>query len=350
VPKELNVLHVSTPQSWRGGEQQLAYLVSHLQKLKVPQSLMVPSQSVMEGYCQKQNLPYCSAPKKGGLPFGFAKALSQYAKANQATLLHAHDSHAHTACILATVFYGLKLPIIVSRRVDFKVGKSWFSRYKYNHPLVKRILCVSEAIKDIMATCIKRPERLQVVYSGVDLGKFPAQAPGLLRKEFGLSPDVPLIGNVAALADHKDHFFIIGAGELKENLEHYALAKNLQEVVSFTGFRKDVNQLLPELDAFLFTSKTEGLGTSVLDAFTAKVPVVATAGGGIPELVKHQETGLLASVKDAEALAKHLQLLFSDAALRAKLTENALGFVKDFAKENTAEQTLGVYEAVLTLP
>lgn len=325
---------------------------------------MVPSQSVMEGFCKTENLAYRAAPKKGGLPFGFAKALSRYAKTNRATLLHAHDSHAHTACILATVFYGLQLPIVLSRRVDFKVGKSWFSRYKYNHPLVKRILCVSEAIAAIMAQCIKNPERLQVVYSGVDLAKFPAQAPGLLRKEFGLLPDVPLIGNVAALADHKDHFtfldiveilqrqkfkghfFIIGAGEKREALEMYCHAKNLQEVVTFTGFRKDVNQLLPELDAFLFTSKTEGLGTSVLDAFAAKVPVVATAGGGIPELVKHQQTGLLAPVKDAPALAQHLQLLFSDDLLRAKLTKNAWDFVQGFAKEKTAEKTLAIYKEV----
>ncbi len=359
------ILHVSTPQSWRGGEQQLAYLMEELERLGITPLAMTPTGSALSRFCQQKQWQHQTALKKGGLPLSFAKALSLYANQKQVNVVHAHDSHAHTACILAATFWGLKLPVVLSRRVDFPVGQSALSRYKYNHPQVKQILCVSEAIQEIVRPSIQRPERLKVVYSGVDLQKFPTTAPGHLRKEFGLSPDIPLIGNVAALADHKDHFtflrtakllinqgfkahfFIIGDGELRAELEAFSQAENLQEQVTFTGFRANVTELLPELDYFLFTSKTEGLGTSILDAFAAKVPVVATAGGGIPELVKHQETGLLAPVKDADLLAKHLQKLISNDSLRDKLTKNALKWVQKFSKKETARQTLLSYQELL---
>ena len=79
---------------------------------------------------------------------------------------------------------------------------------------------------------------------------------------------------------------------------------------------------MPELDAFLITSETEGLGTSVIDAFVCKVPVVATNAGGIPELVKHKETGLLAEVKDAKTLADNINLLFSDSINLEEMAKN----------------------------
>ena len=73
-----------------------------------------------------------------------------------------------------------------------------------------------------------------------------------------------------------------------------------------TGFRKDIPKILPELDIFLFSSKTEGLGTSLLDAFACQVPVVATNAGGVPELIIHEKTGLLSPTKDPQSLAKNV--------------------------------------------
>lgn len=67
------------------------------------------------------------------------------------------------------------------------------------------------------------------------------------------------------------------------------LLKKLKDNIHFTGFRNDINELLPELNLFLMTSKTEGLGTTILDAFAAQVPVVATQAGGIPEIVQHEK-------------------------------------------------------------
>lgn len=361
-------MHVSTPQTWRGGEQQVAYLATELRKLHQNQVLMVAQGSAMERFCANEGLVHHAAPKKSSMPFGFARQLAHWAKHHEASLVHAHDSHAHTACIIAVVFFGLKAPIVLSRRVDFKVGKSWLSRFKYNHRQIKKILCVSGAIKAVMMQCIKRTERLEVVYSGVDTGKFPREIPGILRKEYQIDESTPLVGNVAALADHKDYFtfvdtvkllvergvkaafFIIGDGPQREEITAYVNALGLQKHIIFTGFRKNISHILPELDLLLFTSKMEGLGTTILDAWSAGVPVVATAGGGIPELVKHGETGLLAEVKNPEACAEHVMHLLTNPQERKAIINAAQTKVQSFSKEVTAQKTLDVYHSVSALP
>src|SRR5690606_9935052 len=123
------------------------------------------------------------------------------------------------------------------------------------------------------------------VHSGIDPRRFAAGADGRLHRELGLDPAVPLVGNVAALAPHKDlftfirmaallharnpavRFVLIGGGALRAKLEQAASAQGLDGIVHFTGFREDVDRLLPELDVMAMTSRTEGLGTSILDAF-----------------------------------------------------------------------------------
>ncbi len=109
----------------------------------------------------------------------------------------------------------------------------------------------------------------------------------------------------------------------------------------------DIPKILPELDVFLITSETEGLGTSVIDAFVCEVPVVATKAGGIPELVKHKTTGLLAEVKDAKVLADHINLLFSGSIDLKEITNNQQELLTEFTREVTAEKTLIEYYSIL---
>ena len=99
---------------------------------------------------------------------------------------------------------------------------------------------------------------------------------------------------------------------------------------------------------FLMTSETEGLGTSILDAFAAKVPVVATAAGGIPEMIIHKKTGMLAPIKDAENLARNVNELLANANLRAELIAGAYQHLQSFSKEQTALKTLEIYKEILS--
>lgn len=95
------------------------------------------------------------------------------------------------------------------------------------------------------------------------------------------------------------------------------------------------------------TSNEEGLGTSVLDAFLAGPAVVATAAGGIPEMVIHERTGLLAPVGDATALAIQIERLIKNGELKKQVVSGAAEKVKHFSKEATASKTFAIYQEVL---
>jgi glycosyltransferase involved in cell wall biosynthesis len=170
---------------------------------------------------------------------------------------------------------------------------------------------------------------------------------------------------VAALTLEKDHltfvdtaarvlasgfdarFIAIGDGRLRDEIARRVRQRGLEGRVVLAGFRADIAAILPELDLLLFTSRQEGLGSSLLEAFACRVPVVATAAGGIPEIVVDGETGLLAPVGDAAALAERVRRVLGDPALRATLVEGGVRRLEDFGVDRMAERTLAVYREVL---
>ncbi|MCC6839617.1 MAG: glycosyltransferase family 4 protein [Flavobacteriales bacterium] len=359
------VIHLSTARTWRGGEQQVAYLVEELHTMGAAQLVVCASGSPMESFCNKIGMAHRTLGFRASFDPLNARRLAGIARTWRADLLHTHDSHGHTAAILANTLFGMHLPLVVSRRVDFPISSSFSARWKYGHSSVKRILCVSDAINAMTAPALKRPGVLRTVHSGIDPARFAAGADGRLRTALHLDPGVPLVGNVAALAPHKDlftfirmaavvhaqapgvRFVLIGEGELRARLEAAAQQAGLGAVLQFTGFRKDVDRLLPELDVMAMTSRTEGLGTSILDAFAARVPVVATAAGGIPELITDGETGLLRPVGDDAALAQAVIAVLHDRALRDRLVQGATAKLQGFTRQATARATLHEYHSVL---
>lgn len=355
------VLHVSTALSWRGGEQQLAYLLGELND-EIDQFVLCAKGSAMETYCQKNGVNYFAVKKSSGFDLHFAKTLKKLCRDLEIDLCHLHDAHAHTFAIIAS-YLGNQTPLVLSRRVDFPIKNNFSSKLKYNHPNIKKILCVSKKIKEITAPDIKDKSKLEVVYSGIDLEKFTKRN-NKIRNELQLSEDIFLIGNTSALADHKDyftfldvaekviakedkvHFVIFGNGPLEEKIKAYAKSKRLNHKLTFLGYRADIPEVLADLDIFLITSKTEGLGTSIIDAFACEVPVVATAAGGIPELVENDKSGLLCPVKDVDCLTNNVKRLIQDQSLAKKLKKEAGKKVKLFSKQQTAKDTLKYYTEI----
>jgi len=117
---------------------------------------------------------------------------------------------------------------------------------------------------------------------------------------------------------------LIGDGPLRGDLQARAARLGIAERVFFAGWRDDVPAWLSALDVLAMTSITEGLCTTILDAMAAGVPVVATAAGGIPELVADGQTGYLAPVGDVAAIARHLEHALADPEqARARATRAA---------------------------
>ena len=380
----LHIVHLSTPKNWRGGEQQIAYLTTELDKNhneEIKQTVLSPQNSLLSDFIKnytreniaKKNLTTLDVQVlEGKSKFGQARFLAHFCKKNKVNIVHLHDAHAHTIAVLSSVFFKNKANFVLSRRVDFPVKNNFFSKYKYNHSSIRKIVCVSDKIKEITAPSITDTTKLITIHSGIDLIKFektPLKT-NTLKQEYHLEDDTLLIGNVAALAPHKDYitfletakilitklekqsqkirFLLIGKEDGAENdIEDWLKQnENIRNYFILTGFRTDIPTILKELDVFLFTSQTEGLGTSILDAFASKVIVVATAAGGIPESVIHNKTGLLSPIKNTVSLAENVEKVINDKALQMRLIENASLHLQNFTKENTAKKTLEIYRSL----
>ena len=360
----MKILHLSSEKTWRGGEQQIAYLIEELSQQGVKNLVACRKNSAFEDYCKRKELRYFSLPFSNSLDFRTAAALKKICKSEAPNLMHLHSSKSHGIAVLSG-WIGNRTPMVLSRRVDFPLKKNWLSQQKYNHSNIRRILCVSDAIKAMVQEGIRDQDKATTVYSGIDLKKFATTKGTSLRTRFNIPENFFLVGNTSAIAPHKDYYtfvntveelekahfpayyFIIGSGPLEQEIKAYVEEKGLDKKIIFTGFLSNINEVLPELDLFLMTSKTEGLGTSLLDAFACKVPVVATAAGGIPEIVQHKKTGLLAPVGNSIALSQEVQQLLQSPNLRGTLVKNAYQLVQQFDKNVTAQKTLEIYRKVL---
>lgn len=359
----MKVIHLSAEKTWRGGEQQIAYLLEELNSLGIDQLVVCRKNSSFEKYCIEQKINHKSLRFKNQFDVSSSLHLSKIAKEYQADIIHIHSSHAHAIAVWS-YYLGNKTNMVLSRKVDFPISKNVLSKIKYNCPGIKKIICVSNAIKEIMQRDILEKDKCITVYDGIDLNKFNTSKKDKLRLEYQLSNDTKIIASTAALADHKDYptfisavkhiqhklkakYFIIGDGPMKEEIVELVKEHQLENDIIFTGFRTDVQEILPGVDVFVLSSKTEGLGSSILDAFACKVAVACTNAGGIKEIVENEKTGLISEVGDAVQLAKNIQRLCDDEALRTELINNAFLNVQHFDKKKMAEQTLEVYKQII---
>jgi glycosyltransferase involved in cell wall biosynthesis len=238
-------------------------------------------------------------------------------------------------------------------------------------PFTHCALTVSETQRQAGARLrVLDAERSRTIYSGIDFAKLDAAAaPAVTRAKLGLPPDAPLIifaGRldpskaphllVAAFSqvaqEHPDaRLLLAGDGELRAALEAQVRALGLAARVHLLGFRDDVPDLLRAADVFAFSSLWEMLGRALTEAMLLGKAVVAPALNGIPEIVRHGETGLLYEAGQSGQLAQHLGHLLANAAERERLGANARRLTRPMFDVNVMVARIEqVYEELLPTP
>jgi len=359
------ILHINTAKTWRGGEQQLFYLAVGLRNKKISQIVVGQPGSELEKKCKDEGLPFEPVKILAELDIFAAKKIGKIVEKHNVRLIHTHTAKAHTIGLLVKRNFP-ELKLVVSRRVDFHVSHNWFSKKKYLSPANDLFVCVSKKIKEVLLMDGLPNEKVVTIHSGIDLARFKKKKnSSALVKEFHIDKDTVVIGNIAALVDHKDQrtllkaiakiqtekkykFFIVGDGELKQDLAKLAKNLNIEDKVVFTGFRTEVLEFLNLFDIFTLTSKEEGLGTSVLDAMASGLPVIATLGGGIGEMLVSEKGALVAEVGDSDALAIHYKSLIEDKEKRIRFGQFNKEYVKKFSIEETIRKTIQVYYSMLS--
>ncbi|MBA7510030.1 N-acetyl-alpha-D-glucosaminyl L-malate synthase [subsurface metagenome] len=355
------VLHIDSAKTWRGGQQQVLYLAKRL--TDYDNVIACPPQSPLAERAKAIGLKVLPVQMHGEWDLLAVCKLKKIIRKNSIDIAHLHSSHAHALGLLAAKSSG-NCKVVLSRRVDFPIKKNILSRAKYSN--VDRIIAISERVKRVLVTDGLPEEKIDVVYSGVDIQRFQNVKANRLISELTPNRDKLIIGNIAALTWDKDHkslieaarivvdefseviFLIAGEGPLRREIEILIKKFNLKEKVKLLGFRQDIPEILSVLDLFVLSSSWEGLGTSLLDAFASRVPVVATNVGGIPEIVRDGVNGILVPPGNPDALAGAVISLLKNRDLARQMAEEGFRLVKEkFSIERMVEETRKIYDRLV---
>ena len=233
----------------------------------------------------------------------------------------------------------------------------------------KKIIAISQAVKDnLVKDFAVSAEKIELIHNGVDVDRFGSALscqPSVIRNELGLG-DGPVIGIIGRLSDVKGHIYlikamqavskqfpqaqllIVGEGKMEILLKKLVANLGLEKKVIFIPSCDDTAKILQVIDVFAMPSLKEGLGLSLIEAMAAGLAVVGTNIGGIVNLIKDQENGLLVPVQDAQALAQAIILLLKEPKKRKILGGHARSFIaKNFSLEEMVTQTERFYAKCL---
>jgi glycosyltransferase involved in cell wall biosynthesis len=367
-PRSIFSIHIDTARSWRGGQNQVLVTVMGMRAMG-HRTMLVAHPGGELRQRAKEGLDLIPLAPKTEMDLSAAWRLSRVIKRLKPDVIHAHDPHgvAMAGLALSMSTQLAKPPLIASRRVDFHLRGGRMSRWKYRQ--VDFFICASEAIRLMLVADGVPDTRTCTVHEGIDIERVDSAPPAKLHEELWLPHHAPLVGNVAALTPHKGQrhlveaaalvvrqvpdarFIIAGEGELRESLTRQIKEHHLEKHVMLTGFRPDVLSLHKAFDVFVMSSITEGLGTSLLDAMAAGKPTVASATGGIPEVVLDGVTGILVPPRDHAAMAAAIAKLLNDAALRERMgAAGRARAVERFSADRMLKETLSVYRRVAMHP
>lgn len=257
--------------------------------------------------------------------------LTDYFRSEAIDVVNTHSSRDSWLAGFAARRAGVPL-VIKTRHISARVSRGWLTRLAYQH-LHDFIITTSDGIaRDMVYFNGYDPARISAVPTGVDFSRYENIAPHRgLREELGLPADAMLVGMVSVLRSWKGHpdflraarevkkqfpkafFIIVGEGPRRPHIEGEVLRMGLEDFIFLIGHRDEVGQILGDLDVFVLPSyANEGVPQALLQALAMERPVVATAVGGIPEVVTTEVHGLLCEPNNPKSLAAAIQRILQD--------------------------------------
>lgn len=226
-------------------------------------------------------------------------------------------------------------------------------------------LGVSRAVADYLQSVGISPDKIRTIYNGApELRPIDQQERNTLRRELGWSPDDLVVGTVSRLddevkrvsdlitalsivSDARLRLLIVGEGPDRPALERLAASVADKSDIRFVGHHVDLAPLYGSMDIFALASAREAFGLAIVEAMNAGLPVVATTAGGIPEVVAHGETGLLALPRRPDLLAEHLSNLAASSELRATMGDRGRTRAKRFSEARYVQEIESLYRELL---
>ena len=249
--------------------------------------------------------------------------------------------HAHLefASILAATFKRATNAPLVATLHTTEVPQGWtrssarlWMMYRALDLQASAVICLTQLAKQHLRQNTLRHAPIEVLPNGIELAAYdapPHMGRAQIRAAFGIPDDAPLVISVAVLRAGKGmdllvdafatlrqtvgdaHLLIVGEGPERALVADRIARHDLGDVVHMAGFRKDVADLLRAADVFVLPTLMDALPTVIMEAMAARLPIVASATGGIPEMIKDGHDGLLVPPGNVDALAKAMTQFFT---------------------------------------
>jgi len=308
----VKILQVNTEKTWRGGERQTLYTLESLIVQGVDCQLMTLQGSLMHKRAIAMGISIIAVES-------MTDALKKLSNLKgRFDCIHAQTGKSHTQCILTKLFH--QTPVVYTRRVDF-VPVGLLTRLKYR--FTDKVVSISNAISSILDKS-GMYSNSPIISSAVKGKELDIKRALELKESLGIQDGVKIIGLISALEPHKDPIIALktiyelqkvrqdfavlhfGNGVLFDQVSDTIKELSLDQLYFQMGHHENVEDYFSIMDVFLMTSKEEGLGSSVLDAFNYEVRVVSTNAGGLNDLVK--DRGFLCNIGDIQCLSHGLSL------------------------------------------
>jgi len=369
LKENLKILHLSAARNWGGGENHIENLCRELKELE-PSALnfiLCVKNTSFHNKLKGSDFKFQAAPMLIKFDLRYVYKILKLVKKYHIDLIHIHDSTALTLAVMATKLAKLP-PFILSKKTSFPIKERPRTLYKYNHPQIQKIFCVSEKTKLITSQSVKDSSKLVTIYHGTATNGV-GQNKLNLREKLNIPENKIIVGMIANHIRAKDletwvkvideiinkkqdkrfHFVQIGRfTDLSPAFLEQINELNLREHISCLGFTPNASALIPQFGISLLTSQTEGLPQFIYESCYYKTPVVSTNVGGIPEIIEDGINGMLSDPHEPQSLADKLIALSNNKSLRDQFTELSYKkLINNFTTRKMAGQTLAEYKKVL---
>lgn len=354
-------LLVDLETEWRGGQNQMLLTLKGLHAQGHAAQLVAAEGSILSERAQAVGVKVHKV-SRGLLRIPATLKIFDLTKMGRFDLVHVNEAHALTAAWLARAHH--HLPLVVSRRVGYPIGKSRIAQARYK--AAARIIAISHWVARQLADAGVPRDKMEVVYEGVEIPPLPtAETRAQARSRWNISTDTPLLGNVGVLLPDKGQEWLIralatirkesrncrlllaGNGPCRARLEKLTQELGLADAVIFAGFVKEIEAVYSALDVFLFPAQFEGLGTSLLAAMSYGIPSIAFNACAFGEIIGDGRSGILVEKQSLPGIALAITRLLRDQQSARRMGEAGRKRIEEvFSADRMVEQTIKIYGEV----
>jgi glycosyltransferase involved in cell wall biosynthesis len=352
----LRVCQVTDSGDPGGAERIVCLLAQEYERRGIPQEIVLLQDGWLHRELRRLGFSPALLESEGSLDLRWIRTFARFLRERRIDVVHGHLLDAGFYATCAARLAGI--PAVVTEHGDAamgsKAGWRFTAKLSATQLLADRVVAVSEGARASLLRRVRFGKgKTELIANGIDVERYASGGPAALPADLGVPPGSRVVAAVGALTEVKAHHVLlrahallpadvwcvlVGEGDLRPSLEALAAELGTGRVV-FAGFRDDVPDLLRSIDVLCLPSVTEGMPLILIEALAARVAIVASSVGGIPEMLRRSGGGCLVEPDRPDLLAEALARALSGVVPKGELPP-------EYRRDAMADAYLALYERI----